>query len=300
MQSVLAAPFRGPQGNERARGNGRASDACGAALRRPGARSPYARIRATRHRICCLTPAAPDGGDAKLEIAPCLSAQSPFVLNGRRPWRGEIGLRCARYALRRLPRLGPILHVRLLPGSSPGDGAGERAARTQPALRPACGADARTSPRASPQRRAEARCGRTSGRACLSRPIFCAFALSRSGRMRIFVIWSGGKAFEGTPGTRTFLAQRTLALPSIDAQQALQMLVFAAECRSASKRTSPPCPPRQRPSRRPRVLDKRRRRRSAPSPGGGGREPAASHGALAHLNGRKSVLARAWKDTLRC
>jgi hypothetical protein len=44
--------------------------------------------------------------------------------------------------------------------------------------------------------------------------------------MRIFVIWSEVRLGGNPRYADSSLAQRTLALPSIDAQQALQMLVF--------------------------------------------------------------------------
>jgi hypothetical protein len=163
---------------------------------------------------------------------------------------------------------GADSHARLPPVPPRGTG-WERAARTQPALRPACGADARTSPRV-PQRRAEAHAAGPAAAPAFPGQSFALSRLSRSGRMRIFVIWSEVRLGGNPRYADSSLAQRTLALPSIDAQQALQMLVFRQNAAAranelshlallVSAQPTPSCRAGQR-----------WRRRSAPSPGGGG------------------------------
>ena len=152
---------------------------------------------------------------------------------------------CARYALRRLPGWGRFSCASAA-RSSPGDGlgtGGKDATGAAPCVRRG---RANLPARSAATRRSS--CGRTSGRACLSRPIFCAFApfpVRTDEDLRDLV---RGKAWREPPvrGLLPRPAHPRLAIhrrPASVANVGLQ-----AECRSASKRTFSPCPPRQRPA----------------------------------------------------
>ena len=101
---AFCLPFRGPrEETNRARRNGRQGRSRGAP-RRCGARSPYARIRAAHHRICCQTT-----GCARwrwrLRLDPHRRA-SPFVRNGAAHDAAQYRAACACACAAPSPRHG--------------------------------------------------------------------------------------------------------------------------------------------------------------------------------------------------